>query len=122
MNDPSNRMPPKAESKLAEEIGIKAERKLKARRRIDAGDSGVWFGLGMMGLVGWSVAVPTLLGSALGVWLDKHYPNSHSWTLSLLVAGLMLGCINAWHWVAKEEKAMKEEPERETEEEGDEHE
>jgi hypothetical protein len=35
---------------------------------------------------------------------------SHSWTLALLVAGL-LGCLNAWHWVAKEDKAMRDEQE-----------
>jgi ATP synthase protein I len=71
---------------------------------------GVWFGLGMMGLVGWSVVVPTLLGAALGIWLDKHHPGKHSWTLALLVAGLA-GCLNAWHWVAKEDKEMRDEQE-----------
>ena len=30
----------------------------------------------MMGLIGWSVAVPTLLGAALGIWLDKHHPGA----------------------------------------------
>ena len=88
-------------------VGAKAARKLKARRSTQ----GVWFGLGMMGLIGWSVVVPTLLGAALGIWLDAHYPGSHSWTLALLVAGLCLGCLNAWHWVAKEDKAMREEQE-----------
>jgi len=69
---------------------------------------GVWFGLGMMGLVGWSVVVPTLLGTALGVWLDKRYPSIHSWTLSLLIIGLVIGCLNAWYWVDKEEKKIHE--------------
>jgi ATP synthase protein I len=36
----------------------------------------VWFGLGMMGLIGWSVAIPTLLGAALGLWLDKRHPGA----------------------------------------------
>ena len=93
---------------LAGQIGAKSARKLKARRH--AGQ-GVWFGLGMMGLIGWSVAVPTLLGAALGIWLDKHHPGKHAWTLALLVAGLVIGCLNAWHWVAKEDKAMREEQE-----------
>ena len=57
------------------------------------------------------VVVPTLLGAALGLWLDKHYPGKQSWTLALLVAGLTLGCFNAWHWVAKEDKAMRDERE-----------
>jgi ATP synthase protein I len=90
---------------LARQVGAKADRKLKARRNPTPG---VWFGLGMMGLIGWSVVVPTLLGAALGLWLDKHHPGGHSWTLALLVAGLAIGCFNAWHWVANEERAMRE--------------
>ncbi len=93
---------------LGEQVGAKAARKLRARRNPA---QGVWFGLGMMGLIGWSVTIPTLLGAALGIWLDGHYPSSHSWTLSLLIIGLAIGCLNAWHWVAKEEKEMREEQE-----------
>jgi ATP synthase protein I len=94
------------EPTLAEEVGAKAARKLRARRHATPG---VWFGLGMMGLVGWSVVVPTLLGAALGIWLDRQHPGTHSWTLALLVAGLAIGCWNAWQWVAKEDKAMRQE-------------
>ena len=97
----------KNEPTFADQVGTKAVRKLKARKSTQ----GVWFGLGMMGLIGWSVAVPTLLGAALGIWLDKHHPGKHAWTLALLVGGLMIGCLNAWHWVAKEDKAMREEQE-----------
>ena len=91
---------------FAGEIGAKATRKIKARRNAS---SGFWFGLGMMGLIGWSVVVPTLLGAALGLWLDKTHAGTHSWTLALLMAGLVLGCFNAWHWVDKEDKAMRDE-------------
>jgi ATP synthase protein I len=62
----------------------------------------------MMGLIGWSVAVPTLLGAGLGLWLDRHYPDGRSWTLALLVLGLAIGCWNAWRWVAREEKEMQQ--------------
>ena len=98
----------KNESTFAGQVGAKAARKLKARRN---SKPGIWFGLGMMGLIGWSVAIPTLLGAALGLWLDKRYPGGRSWTLALLVAGLAIGCLNAWHWVAKEDKAMRNEAE-----------
>jgi ATP synthase protein I len=105
-NEPSKAA--KAAPTFADKIGAKAARKLAAQR---GASRGVWFGLGMMGLVGWSVAVPTLLGAALGIWLDKHHSGSHSWTLALLVVGLTVGCLNAWHWVAKEGEAMRDEPE-----------
>ncbi|MDY0280982.1 MAG: AtpZ/AtpI family protein [Salinivirgaceae bacterium] len=93
---------------LSREVGAKAERKLKARRNPTPG---VWFGLGMMGLIGWSVVIPTLLGAALGIWLDHRHPGSRSWTLALIVAGLAIGCFNAWHWVAKEDREMRKEQE-----------
>ena len=108
MTDKSENDNVKDGTALGRVVGAKAERKLRARR--NSGQS-VWFGLGMMGLVGWSVVVPTLLGAAIGIWLDKHHPASHSWTPVLLVIGLALGCLNAWHWVTKEDKAMRDEQE-----------
>jgi ATP synthase protein I len=55
----------------------------------------------MFGLVGWAVAVPTLAGVALGLWLDARYPGGPSWTITGLVAGVALGCLNAWWWVQR---------------------
>lgn len=102
----------KVDPTLAEQVGAKAARKLKAQRNATPG---VWFGLGLMGVVGWSVVVPTLLGAALGLWLDRSYPGGRAWTLALLMAGLTLGCLNAWHWVSKEDQAMREERENDDE-------
>jgi len=93
---------------FSDEVGTKAARKLKAQRHVT---QTVWSGLGMMGMVGWSVAVPTVLGAALGLWLDKQYPGGRSWTLMLLAIGLGLGCLNAWHWVAKENREIREQEE-----------
>jgi ATP synthase protein I len=97
--------PLKDESRLARQVGTKAERKLRAQRHINRT---IWLGLGMMGLVGWSVAIPTLIGVALGFWLDEHYPASYSWTLTMLIIGLFVGCLNAWYWVNKEHREMQE--------------
>ena len=93
---------------LADQVGAKAARKLKARRD---GTPGLWSGLGTTGIIGWSIVVPTLLGAALGLWLDSHHPGGRSWTLALLVAGLTLGCLNAWRWVAREDRAMHDDRE-----------
>ena len=98
-------LPPKSsdDGKFAAGIGARAERKLEAKRH----PPGVWFGLGMMGLIGWTVVLPTLLGAAAGIWLDHRHPGTHAWALALLVAGLVVGCMNAWYWVAKEDRAMR---------------
>lgn len=95
---PPRRVHP-AETELMDQVGAKEERKLRARRERH---KGVWFGLGMFGLVGWSVAVPTLAAIALGVWIDTRFPSQYSWTLMLLVMGIALGCFNAWYWVSRE--------------------
>jgi ATP synthase protein I len=107
MSETPERIRAKDPAAFSREIGANAARKLKAPKSTQ----GVWFGLGMTGLIGWSVVVPTLAGVALGIWLDKHHPGSHSWTLMLLVIGLAIGCLNAWHWVTKEDKEMREAPE-----------
>jgi ATP synthase protein I len=96
------------DSEFSRAVAAKVARKLKAQLN---SNQGVWFGLGMMGLVGWSVAIPALAGTALGIWLDSHHPGNHSWTLTLLIVGLAIGCFNAWHWVDKENKEMREDEE-----------
>ena len=95
------------ETNFSRQVGAQAARKLKAQRRAT---KSIWFGLGMSGLIGWSVTVPTLIGAALGIWVDKHYPSTYSWTLMLLLMGLIIGCFNAWHWVDSEYKEMQEDP------------
>jgi ATP synthase protein I len=108
MNDPPEPRPRAEPSPLRRRIGTQAARKLKARRHPTPG---VWYGLGMMGLIGWSIAIPTLLGAALGLWLDKQQFSTRSWTLALLVTGLTIGCFNAWLWVSKEQTAIREDEE-----------
>jgi len=81
------------------QIDRKAARMLRARSE---SDGGLWFGFGMFGLVGWSVALPAVVGTALGVWLDAHLAGQISWTLTMLLVGVALGCLNAWIWVRRE--------------------
>lgn len=105
MNDVPKSKGGKDAAAFSREVGAKAARKLKAQQNAS---QGVWFGLGMMGLVGWSVVIPTLVGAALGIWLDKRHQGDHSWTIMLLFAGLFVGCLNAWHWVAREGREIQD--------------
>ena len=109
MSDELTNQPAKEETEFVRQVAAKAARKLRVQRE---GKQGVWFGLGMSGLIGWSVAVPTLLGAMLGLWLDRPPSGSRIPGRScLLVAGLCIGCANAWHWMAQQDKAMHDEPE-----------
>jgi len=74
---------------------------MKGRREKDRS---IWFGLGMFGLIGWSVAIPTLIGVAVGIWIDNTWSSRFSWTLMLLLIGVILGCVNAWYWVKRESR------------------
>ncbi|MDI6797574.1 MAG: AtpZ/AtpI family protein [Desulfatibacillaceae bacterium] len=84
--------------RFAQTVEKKEKRRIKARGE----DKSPLFGLGMFGLVGWSVALPTLGAIALGVWIDKTWPSPISWTLTLLFVGVTIGCLNAWYWIQKE--------------------
>jgi ATP synthase protein I len=90
-----------ANRRFERDVARKAERREQARRE---GDRSFWFSLGMFGLVGWSVAVPTLGGLALGLWIDHRWPGRVSWTLTLLLVGVVLGCVNGWYWVKQESR------------------
>lgn len=84
-----------------QQIREKSSRKQRARRE---GEGGVLRWMGMFGLVGWSVTIPTLIGIAVGAWVDRRWPSSYSWTLMLLFVGLVVGCWNAWFWVREESR------------------
>jgi len=92
-----NSLPPA--DTVIEQVAQRADRKMRSRRRAHRP---VWYALGMYGLVGWSVATPAVAGAALGMWLDRKLGDPFSWTLTMLFAGLALGCLNAWFWVKRE--------------------
>lgn len=102
-------MEKKNQKEFTKKVAEKESRKMRARRERERA---VWFGLGTFGLVGWSVAIPTLIGIGLGVWIDTKWPSRFSWTLMLLFIGIVLGCLNAWYWVqqmiSRREEGRKE--------------
>jgi ATP synthase protein I len=81
---------------LVRRINVLLARRLAAQHK-----ESVWAGLGFMGMIGWTLSLPVLLGVMLGHWLDSHSPGHYRWTLSLLLLGLVIGMANAWHWVVK---------------------
>ena len=84
-----------AAESMQHKVKSDAAKKIRSRDKQDT----MIFGLGLFGIVGWSIVVPTIMGIALGIYLDNIMQLDFSWTLSLLFAGVIVGCINAWYWV-----------------------
>ena len=75
-----------------------AESNWKALRQTGRG---MWFALGTVGWVGWSIAIPPVVGALLGRWIDANWPGPVPWTLVLLLTGLVAGCVNVWRWLSR---------------------
>jgi ATP synthase protein I len=52
--------------------------------------------LAMIGALGWTIVLPTLIGIFAGRWLDRYFSSGIFWALGLLAAGLAVGCTFAW--------------------------
>lgn len=83
------------EKELLQKIGRDADQKIKAKKE----GKEIMFGMGVFGVVGFSIAIPTLLGVFLGVFIDNRTESTISYTLTFLFLGLTMGCISAWRWV-----------------------
>ena len=92
--------------RFAEQIARKQRRRIKGKRQQE---HAAWYGLGMFGVVGWSVMIPFLVCLAIGITIDAKWPSRISWTLIFLVIGAVLGSLNAWYWVTKERERIEEE-------------
>ncbi|MBD3288794.1 ATP synthase subunit [candidate division KSB1 bacterium] len=85
-----------------ERIKKKEERKQRGER--EKKSRALWYGIGMFGVVGWAVVIPTLLFLAIGIYLDTKIEDKISWTLIFLFVGVVTGCLNAWYWVKRESR------------------
>ncbi len=88
--DPDERDP------LVEEV---RRRGARHRRWLREGDPSVAHRLAQIGVLGWIVVVPMLIGLFIGRWLDGTFRSGLFWTAPLLMLGLALGCWSAWKWM-----------------------
>jgi ATP synthase protein I len=78
---------------LDEAVRIRRERQARWQRE---GERSLGQNLAMIGVFGWTIVMPPLIGIFIGHWLDRLFGAGIFWTLGLLVAGLALGCWLAW--------------------------
>ncbi|QIE54208.1 ATPase F0F1 [Pikeienuella piscinae] len=85
--------------KQVDEIGHSAARKKTAR---DNPGPSPLRGVAVFGTIGWAIAVPTVAGAFLGLWLDRTRPQDFSWTIALILGGVVIGVAIAWAWIDRE--------------------
>lgn len=50
-----------------------------------------------LGTLGLAIVLPIVAGAYLGLWLDRQTTGySGSWTVTLIVLGVVVGAVNAW--------------------------
>jgi ATP synthase protein I len=84
------------EDALVKGVQLRRERR---QRWIREGDPSVVRRLAQIGVLGWIIVVPMLIGVFVGRWLDQTFNSGLFWTAPLLIVGLALGCWSAWKWM-----------------------
>jgi ATP synthase protein I len=79
--------------RLSDAVKTRQERRERWQRE---GERSIGQNLAMIGVLGWTIVLPTLLGLFAGRWLDRQFHMGIFWTLGLLVVGLTIGCMLAW--------------------------
>jgi ATP synthase protein I len=58
--------------------------------------------VGQIGVLGWMIVAPTLLGLFIGRWLDRTFGSGIFWSAGLLVLGVTIGFWSAWKWMHRQ--------------------
>ena len=85
--------------RLDEAVRLRQGRRERWQRE---GERSIGQNLAMIGVLGWTIVTPTLIGIFVGRWLDRTFGSGIFWTLGLLVAGVALGCSLAWKRIHRE--------------------
>jgi len=91
-----NRVRSKDRGRFVAEVRRRQER--RARHERD-GDPSFWQSVGMMGAIGWSIALPTAAGLLFGRWLDGKLASQHVFLVFFMLVGLGVGSFSAWRLV-----------------------
>jgi len=87
---------PGGEDPLVKGARLRSERN---QRWLRDGDASVVRRLSQIGVLGWMIVVPMLIGMFAGRWMDRTFHSGLFWTAPLLLLGAALGCWSAWKWM-----------------------
>jgi ATP synthase protein I len=87
---------PEEQDPMVKRVRQRGERHARWLRE---GDPSVAQRLAQIGVLGWMIVVPMLIGVFGGRWLDERFNSGLFCTAPLLILGLALGCWSAWKWM-----------------------
>jgi len=86
------------EDPLVTQVRLRGERHRQARQQ---GEPSVARRLAQIGVLGWLIVTPMLLGLFGGRWLDHRLGSGLFWTAPLMLLGLAIGGWSGWNWMRK---------------------
>jgi ATP synthase protein I len=96
---------PKTNSCAASPDGLAAAVQKRQERRtrwLNEGEPSVVRFVGQIGVLGWIIVVPALIGLFLGRWLDHKLGSGIFWSAPLLLLGVVVGFWSAWRWMHRQ--------------------
>lgn len=88
-----------SEDRLAEAARRSQERERLAR---ETPEPSLGSRLGQIGILGWAIVTPILLGVVLGRLADRHFGSGITLTAAAIFLGAVIGLHAAWKWMHKQ--------------------
>jgi ATP synthase protein I len=99
MNAHGPKVEPGPPNGMAEAARKEKNRRMRWRTE---GEPSVMRFVGQVGVLGWIIVAPTLLGLFVGRWLDRSFGTGIFWSAALLVLGVTLGFWSGWRWMHRQ--------------------
>jgi ATP synthase protein I len=99
MNAKAAEREPGPPDRMAEAARKEEERRIRWHTE---GEPSVMRFVGQIGILGWIIVAPTLLGLFAGRWLDRSFGTGIFWSAALLVLGVTIGFWSGWRWMHRQ--------------------
>jgi ATP synthase protein I len=99
MNAKAVEREPRSSDGMADAVRRQQER--RRHWRTEGEPSMVRF-VGQIGVLGWIIVAPTLIGLFIGRWLDRTFGTGIFWSAALLVLGVTVGFWSGWRWMHRQ--------------------
>jgi ATP synthase protein I len=82
--------------------GTVRQERQRQQRWLREGEPSLARFIGQIGVLGWIIVAPTLIGLFIGRWLDHRFGSGIFWSAPLLLVGVVVGCWSGWRWMHRQ--------------------